>query len=259
MTLPEKLKIVVERSSQPFSFDAQNPIVALYNPNELSVVKSVTWRSMPSAENDVGALQFTHGEPATLTVNLLFDTYEAREDVRRYTRRVADLTTVATHGALHRPPICQLTWGRQEQFFQGVLQNLTQRFTLFLGDGTAVRATLTCVFQQWVSRDDEQRQQGRQSVDVTKTRTVKRGDTLSSLAGEEYHDPSLWRPIAEANHLDDPRTLTPGQVLMIPSLTPGESRGGSGACPRPIRSYRNIACWSTAARCRRPRPPTRCR
>ena len=33
---------------------------------------------------------------------------------------------------------------------------------------------------------------------------MKRGETVSSIAGEEYGDPALWRVIADHNDLDDP-------------------------------------------------------
>ena len=56
------------------------------------------------------------------------------------------------------------------------------------------------------------------SADVTKTRQVRRGDTLQSIAAEEYNDPRLWRAIATANSIVNPRQLLPGTVLSIPKL-----------------------------------------
>lgn len=218
----EKLKILVETSSSPLRFDEANPIVALFNPNQITIVKTANWQVLPANQRDTPASQFTHGEPATLTVDLFFDTFEKRIDVRRnHTSRIAELMTVERHGNFHRPPICQLAWGSLGVFFQGVLQNLNQRFTLFLEDGTPVRATLTCTFREWRSGEEEERRQNRQSADVAKTHTVKRGDTLSSIASQHYSDPALWRPIAETNHIDDPRALRPGVILAIPSLGPG--------------------------------------
>lgn len=215
----ERLKILVETSSKPLLFDHGNPIVARYNPNQITIVKTANWKLLPANQRDVPASQFSYGEPATLTLDLFFDTYESRADVRlNHTNRIANLLTVEKHGNFHRPPICKLAWGTPGDFFQGVLQNLNQRFTLFLEDGTPVRATLTCTFREWRSDEDEERQQNTQSVDVAKTHTVRRGDTLSSIASEHYSDPALWRPIAEANRIDDPRRIQPGSILSIPSL-----------------------------------------
>jgi nucleoid-associated protein YgaU len=49
---------------------------------------------------------------------------------------------------------------------------------------------------------------------------VRRNDTLHSIAAEEYRDPALWRHIAKANGIVNPRDLKPGTVLTIPRLRP---------------------------------------
>ena len=216
---PEKLEIRVETSSNPLCFDETHPIVAHFNPNQITIVKTVNWRPQPAKGRDAPDPQFTHGNAAALTVDLFFDTFESREDVRRkYTNHIANLMTVEKHGNIHRPPVCQLAWGTPGEFFQGVLESLNQRFTLFLEDGKPVRATLTCTFQEWRSAEEESKLQNLESTDVAKTHTVKRGDTLSGIASEHYGNHSLWRPIAEANGIDDPRVIQPGTTLAIPSL-----------------------------------------
>ena len=112
----ERLKILVEKSANPMTFDETNPITALFNPNQFTIVKTANWRTLPAKERDVPASQFTHGDPATLSVELMFDTYENGKDVRQYTDSIAQLTTVEKHGNFHRPPICQLAWGRRGYF-----------------------------------------------------------------------------------------------------------------------------------------------
>jgi nucleoid-associated protein YgaU len=56
------------------------------------------------------------------------------------------------------------------------------------------------------------------SANFDKRYTVRRGDTLSGIAGREYGNPKNWRPIAEANGIDDPLALQPGQLLVIPAI-----------------------------------------
>ncbi|NTU80833.1 MAG: LysM peptidoglycan-binding domain-containing protein, partial [Chloroflexales bacterium] len=126
-------------------------------------------------------------------------------------------------GSLHRPPICHLVWGALGIFFEGMLTNLTQTFTLFLPIGTPVRASLGCTFTEWVDPTIQAVRQNKMSPDVSKTRVVRRGDTLASIAAAVYNDPTLWRPIARANAIVNPLRLTPGQVLTIPVL-PREER-----------------------------------
>lgn len=215
----EKLKIQVETAPRQF----QQEITALFNPNQITIQKAANWRDAPAAQRDVPTSQHTHGDPAQLSMDLFFDTYEAGTDVRRHTDQIVYLMTVEKHGNMHRPPVCRLLWGKSGVFFQGVLESLTQRFTLFLEDGSPVRATLSCAFKEWRDAQEEARRQDKQSVDVVKTHILRRGDTLSAIAMKEYQDPSLWRPIAEANAITDPLNLPYGRSLVIPTLRTGGS------------------------------------
>jgi len=120
---------------------------------------------------------------------------------------------------LHRPPVCVVSWGKEtppgSDFpFTGVVSQLTQRFNLFMADGRPVRASLTVAFTEYL---DPTKDELETDPEFT-TRLVKRGDTLSSIAGDVYRDPTLWRVIAEANGVDDPRGLTVGVRLNIPKL-----------------------------------------
>ncbi|HEX6895610.1 MAG TPA: LysM domain-containing protein, partial [Bryobacteraceae bacterium] len=57
-----------------------------------------------------------------------------------------------------------------------------------------------------------------QTADFTKVHIVAEGETLSAIAGRLYSDPAMWRPIAIVNDIENPRELTAGQSLQIPSL-----------------------------------------
>jgi LysM repeat protein len=50
----------------------------------------------------------------------------------------------------------------------------------------------------------------------SETYTVKSGDTLSIIAEEFYGDASLDDFLAEANGIDDPTAISPGQEIVIP-------------------------------------------
>jgi nucleoid-associated protein YgaU len=224
-----KLRIVPEKRGGRLQFDDGDAIVAMFNPDELSFNRSVGWQTQGAAQRDTPELQFTNSEPRTLSVKLFFDTYDTpdlpKDDVRKkHTDKVLALTTVESHGDKHRPPVCRLRWGSAGYFFQGVLERLDQRFTMFMDDGTPVRATLTCSFKEWRTNYDDLNRQNRQSADVAKRKVVRRGDTLAGIAAEEYLDPASWRPIAEANGIDDPLRLVPGTTLTVPRLTPGRER-----------------------------------
>lgn len=220
----EKLIIMVEKKEK-LTFSKENVIKAKFNPEKLSFSKSVSWKQEKAKERDVPELQFTSASPRTLSIDLFFDTYDTpkikKDNVRDQTEKLLALTMVDADK--HRPPICRLSWGAWKIFFQGVLERLSQDFTLFLEDGTPVRAKCQCTFKEWRTNYDDLNKQSTKSSDIVKAHTVRRGDTLSSIAAVEYDNPGLWRHIAEANAIDNPLMLSPGMVLTIPTLKSGRS------------------------------------
>jgi hypothetical protein len=220
-----KLNILVEKKFPIFNY--AQPIEALFNPNQITITK-VGWQSVKEALSPVD-------QPATLSMDLFFDTSLPNPklsvasslltpgipllgvplDVRHYTRQIYHLTE--KRGDLpNRPPICRLVWGSWNGIlFQGVLTQVTKTFTRFRADGAPIRATLSCSFEEWMPAEEKQKIQNPIDDPI---RIVRRGETLSSIAAEEYNDPTLWRVIATANRLTNPRNLTPGQRLMVPPL-----------------------------------------
>lgn len=200
------------------------PVVAMFNPQQITMAKAVNWYRFPVYQRNTPPMQFIHGQPTSLSLELFFDTYESKLDVRLITGLVENLTQV--QGPLHRPPVCRLIWGTAGVFFKGVLANLSQTFTLFLPTGNPVRASLSCTFVEWRSDAEDALKMNLQSPDVAKSRVVRLGETLSSIAAEEYNDPGLWRVIARANKIVNPLRLHPGTVLSIPVLDAGEAGAG---------------------------------
>ena len=190
-----------------------------YNPGQISRSRSVNWHRSKAKQTGAptwsAPQQFKGLEPETLTLELFFDTYETGKDVRKATNKIAALGEIDRE--LHEPPVCRLSWGTQSEIFMGVVTSIDQRFTMFLSDGTPVRATLNLTFVEYQTRASARAGEPH-SADVVKTRTVRRGDTLSSIAAQEYQDPARWRDIALANGIANPRVLLPGTVLTIPKL-----------------------------------------
>ncbi|NET62109.1 MAG: LysM peptidoglycan-binding domain-containing protein [Symploca sp. SIO2E6] len=209
----EKLKIKAEKSQNG---DFAETIKVLFNPNQVQIVK----RGWTMDSNQILIAAY---EPATLTLDLFFDTTLSgfpRENVQKYTKKVFSLTQPRIGKEKKRPPRCKLIWGKisgQDSVLlpDGFLESVTKTLTQFLEDGTPVRATLSCTFREWT--DPEKQQKIANPIDDP-VRIVRRGETLSSIATEEYGDPSLWRVIAQENRLENPRILNPGLVLTIPPL-----------------------------------------
>lgn len=193
-----------------------------FNPNQYTITKKVSWKSQTVLGLDVPVQHFQTGEPRTIGLSLLFDTYEDRTDVRDLTTQVAQLAEVKKGG---RPPLCRFFWGPDQPnagklAFQGVIDSLTQKFTLFLDDGTPVRATVDLSLREIESPERQLKRikPDKGSPLQARWHVVKRGDTLWGIAAAEYKDPARWRPIARANAIRNPRVLEPGALLLVPPV-----------------------------------------
>ena len=209
MTL-EKLKIYAEKNNPG---DFKEEIKVLFNPNEISL----TFPGGQIVENRL----VESDDSATLSLNLFFDTsLDNQENVQDYTRKIVSLTLPRIGKDKKRPPLCKIIWGiigGKDSILLAncFLETVTKKLTHFLEDGTPVRATLDCTFKEWKEPIKEKKIANPIDDPV---RIVKRGETLSSIATEEFGDPSLWRVIAKENGLINPRKLPPGKVLTIPPL-----------------------------------------
>lgn len=195
--------------------DNNKEIEVLFNPKEYSIEKQTAWKEHHVPGSDSPNLQFTGGERQVLAMELFMDTSEEYKDVREHTEKVEKLMLLDAD--LHRPPMVMFIWGKLN--FRGVLEDLSQRFTMFKEDGTPIRAVLRVVIRECLSASQQNKQKPKCSADHSKVKKVEQGDTLASIAYREYLDPAKWRVIADANQLEDPMALTPGKKLRIPPIT----------------------------------------
>ncbi|HEV2193383.1 MAG TPA: hypothetical protein VGR54_07195 [Nitrosopumilaceae archaeon] len=116
----------------------------LFNPKEYIVTKSVKWPHHDVTGSDSPALEFTSGQPTRLSFELFFDTYEEGKSVRELTDKIEKLSLVNDP---HRPPQCMVKWGSTQ--FKCILESFSTKYTLFLDNGTPVRATMHLVFKEF--------------------------------------------------------------------------------------------------------------
>lgn len=198
-------------------------VECLFNPKEYSFSKHNTWSAGQTKGHNMPQLEFGGGQPATLQMQLFFDTYAAGKDVRKkYTNAIWNLMMVDPSlmdpkTKKSRPPKVRFQWGSAWSF-DAVITSISQKFTLFLPDGTPVRATLDVAFQQ-IKDEALLPKQNPTSGGVGGERVwvVNEGDTLAWIAFKEYGDSTVWRRIADANRLTRVRRLVPGTVLEIPN------------------------------------------
>ncbi len=104
-----------------------------------------------------------------------------------------------------------------------MLASLDVTYTLFHTDGTPLRAKLAVKLKEYRTVDIQLKESRTQSPDVEKRYVVRTGETLSSISDGVFRDPALWREIARANAISDPRDVPPGTVLTVPRLVGSRS------------------------------------
>src|SRR5215813_8364912 len=81
--------------------DTKESFFVLFNPTEYSIEDASRWEDQDKM-GQKPELHFTGGERKKLTMDLFFDTYESRTDVREHTSKIALLLVVNRDA--HRPP-----------------------------------------------------------------------------------------------------------------------------------------------------------
>ncbi len=201
-----KARITIEHTGEQFD--------VMFNPEEYTLNQDNNFASQAVPGLSSPLLQFVNGNLKTLEMELFFDTYEQRRDVRDETQKVVRLLDIDPD--LHAPPVVRIAWASLQ--LRCVLARASQKFIIFLEDGRPVRAKVTVTFNEFIDPGRESREVKRQTATFSKVHTVVQGETLAGIAARFYEDPKMWRPIAIENGIDDPRALATGQSLLIPPL-----------------------------------------
>lgn len=140
----------------------KSPIECMFNPREYTISRSMNWENQPNDTSEAGNKVYKGGQPATLNLELFFDTYGNRksagsvEDVRKYTEKLWGLTQMHPVNQMagsnpnvkkSLPPQVLFQWGTTWHF-AAVIKTMEQQFTLFMPDGTPVRSIIKVALEQ---------------------------------------------------------------------------------------------------------------
>jgi nucleoid-associated protein YgaU len=197
------------------NLETQEQVPVMFNPEEYALETGNSFAEIGIPGLAKPPIQYVRGNLRTLQMELFFDTYERQSDVRAETRRITAL--LEKNRTTQAPPVLLFTWGSLQ--FKCVLENASQRFIMFLNNGTPVRARLNVTFKEFEQVEVEV-QQGL-FIGPPTVRNILEGDRLEKLAHEFLGDPGAWREIAQANNIDNPLRLNTGATLIIP---PGKTK-----------------------------------
>jgi nucleoid-associated protein YgaU len=210
-----------------------DPITVLFNPTEYTYERSNTYKGTAVPGLGTPLLQFVNGESDQLSMELFLDDYTdpkgptslQQQEPDPLIKRLKALTKLLEIDRdLHAPPPVRFNWGPLE--FTAVIEKLGRKVTMFHPDGTPARVTLSVSFKEYRTLRQQIDNPRRESADKSKRRVVVGSEALWFIAAREYDDATEWVRIAEANDLDDPRDIRPGDWLLLPPI---ENPDGTGS------------------------------
>jgi hypothetical protein len=205
------LRIVVPSVEEP-------DIPLKFNPTSYQLSKSNTFSEIEIPGLETPPIQYIRGGTETLGFDALLDTSDTLKNVREeYVDRIANLMRI--NSELHAPPIVAFVW--DSGVFRGVVTNMSVSYVLFTPEGVPLRAEVSIAMTAYRPVDVQLAERPRNSPDVEKSVTLRRGDRLDQIAAGVYQDPARWREIARSNGIRDPRRLDPGQLLLVPRIRRG--------------------------------------
>lgn len=205
--------------------DAGKVIAVLFNPTEYSFDRSNSYKAVALPGLGSPLMQFVNGDADQLSMELFLDDYtdpqgptsRARSEQAPVASRLEAISRLLNIDSdLHAPPPVRFAWGPME--FKAIIEKLSRKVTMFRPDGSPARATLNVAFKEYRTLREQMERPRRESADKTKRRVVVGRDSLWALAAREYGDAREWRRIADANDLDDPREIQPGDWLALPPI-----------------------------------------
>ncbi len=210
---------------QPPDDNAKSFKIALHvNPSQIEVSRGLVVGDVSSANSGRGSQRIEKIKSLTVKFpKLIFDTYEQRTSVRSEVIDKLEAAVAGNYDKNRKVSIVTLNWGKFTESshsleYTFVIERLDITYTMFLPDGTPVRAEVALSLRQYLlTPPDAKAAKAGQEV---QQRDVKKGDTLQSIAADSYGDPRQWREICRVNKIDDPMKLKPGTRLIVPPAPP---------------------------------------
>ena len=193
------------------NYDGKDHLEVLFNPKELQLDRSLSYAPASNNGEPAPALMSKGQDNFMLSMTLYFDTFEKGTSVRKeYMVKLEQLTKPPESDAapasggtdpetgeelppkpvdVPPPPTVLFVWGQFR--FCGQITSLSQKYTMFLSDGTPVRAEASItLFQTIITDKDVSFEKGTLAV-PDNARVAQEGleQGAAAFAGGEFDDP----------------------------------------------------------------------
>jgi hypothetical protein len=210
-----------------FQTELDNKRIAfLFNPETLKLTFQNKWEGDKILAGGDDSLKFGGQQPATMSLELTFDTTKTGLPVTKYTAML--LATMEPDKALPgtneksnnaRPKYVKFFWGKGIKSPPMMITQATVDFTYFSSGGVPLRAKVGLSLSQFRADKAFTKQNPTSGTPQPhKVHRVQPGETLDRISARYYGDATRWRPLANANGIEDPLSLRPGSLLSIPDM-----------------------------------------
>lgn len=218
-----------------FYIKSDNPKItftANFGSGSAMVVDGYGGWEVKSRPKEIGIVEWVGRNPMAIEIPFQLDNFTDYTDMpgvetEQMVRRLERLCGLGSHG---EPPICKVNGEgaipHDEHDFAGhwwVIENVAwDRETEIRNEGgNRIRCGGMITIRQYIDASDIMKRLGPNARAIRpEIYIVKKGDTLSKIAAKKniYGNANLWKRIADANNIRDPRNLTVGQKLRIPRV-----------------------------------------
>jgi hypothetical protein len=238
----------LDSNGDPVTGTPNSPMTVQFNPETLRVsfANQITPPNGGSGDqNSTSSTQFVGKGTTKLSVQLWFDvtgelpeglatTGEERRDVRKLTQKVAYFITPQESKEDKSklvPPGVRFQWGTFR--FDGIMESLEESLEFFSPEGVPLRASLSLNLSQQTIQFKFAPSAGGPGAGAgglkppgtTPLAQAKAGMSLQAMASINGKGAD-WQSIAEANNIENPRQLQPGQLI---DLNASVSIGSGGS------------------------------
>jgi hypothetical protein len=195
------------------------PIKFQYNPATFSMTKGAKWQQNSNKDGLMPA-EYHGPVPSSIQVKMFLDeTTNAKGDISKTVNSILEKVNPNPKSVSKDKPSAphvQFQWGKI--MFVGYISQAAVEYTLFRENGDPVRGTITLTLNEFGMAEKAQNPTSG-GEPGSRARRVVAGDTLASIAYDEYGSANDWRLIANANSsISDPLRLHPGTMLVIPPV-----------------------------------------
>jgi len=185
-----------------------------FNPETYSLSRNVEYQeTIPIGRSaQEGKLQFKKNNFYEFSVTLIFDTYETKADVRAQIKKLN--VFIEKDKSTKLPNTLIFAWGTFT--FSGVLQSMSETYTMFHEDGNPIRAKVELKMKGLIEDGKNSSARAKEETSNKKVRHLIGIEGLWALAQKEYNDANKWRHIAKENKILNPRKAKKAGKLRLP-------------------------------------------